>query len=83
MRAAADRPLSDSTSIEELKEIRRLVDGLLARAQVSPVGVEPPPNRRPSQKLRIAAARLRVSSDRQVGRVTPKWIRDLASRRRG
>ena len=81
MTAAADRPLSDPTSIEELKEIRRLVDGLLARAQGSPVEVEPQPNRRPSQKLRVAAARVRVSSDRQVGRATPQWIRDLAAQR--
>ena len=34
--------------------------------------------RRPSQKVRVAAARLRVHSDRQVGRTTPRWIVDLA-----
>ncbi|MEO7123843.1 MAG: hypothetical protein ABI400_12145 [Lacisediminihabitans sp.] len=34
--------------------------------------------RRPSQKVRIAAAQLRVESDRQVKRQTPQWIKDLA-----
>ncbi len=33
--------------------------------------------RRPSQKVRIAAAQLRVESDRQVKRQTPQWIKDL------
>lgn len=34
--------------------------------------------RRPSQKVRVAAAQLRVESDRQVKRQTPQWIKDLA-----
>ena len=34
--------------------------------------------RRPSQKVRVAAARVRVESDRQVRRETPQWIKDLA-----
>ena len=84
MAVPADPLLSDAISIEELKEIRRLVDGLLARIQSSPAADEAlSPNHSPSQKLRVLAARVRVSSDRRVERVTPKWIRDLASRRRG
>ena len=58
------------------------MDGLLARAQSEPAADEVPQHaHRPSQKLRIAAAQVRVSSDRQVGRATPKWIRDLAAQR--
>ena len=36
--------------------------------------------RAPSQKVRVAAARLRVSSDRQASRAreTPLWIKELA-----
>lgn len=34
--------------------------------------------RQPSQKVRIAAARVRVDSDKQVRRQTPQWIKDLA-----
>ena len=33
---------------------------------------------RPSEKLRVAAARLRVESDAQVRRPTPDWIKELA-----
>ena len=40
--------------------------------------VEPTVRSRPSQKLRVAAARVRVSSDRQVHRLTPTWIEELA-----
>lgn len=38
------------------------------------------PRGRPSHKVRVAAARLRVHSDRQVGRgwTTPRWIIALA-----
>ena len=36
-------------------------------------------NRRPSQRLRIAAARLQVRTDRAVRRTTPRWIIDLAN----
>ena len=34
------------------------------------------PRGRPSHKVRVAAARLRVHSDRQVGRgrTTPRWV---------
>ena len=39
-----------------------------------PEPVKPPP----SEKLRIAAAQLRVMSDRKVRRKTPQWIVDLA-----
>jgi len=35
---------------------------------------------RPSQKLRVAAALLRTRSDRDVGRRTPQWIVDLATK---
>lgn len=35
-------------------------------------------DRRPSQKVRVAAARVRVDSDKQVRRSTPQWIKDLA-----
>ncbi|GAB3141725.1 hypothetical protein GCM10027057_25760 [Marisediminicola antarctica] len=34
---------------------------------------------RPSQEVRVAAARVRVNSDRQVHRPTPQWIKDLAN----
>ena len=37
------------------------------------------PARRPSEKLRIAAAQLRVNSDKQVRRTTPAWIKTLAA----
>jgi len=37
-----------------------------------------PSGRRPSEKVRVAAARVRVDSDRQVGCATPQWIKDLA-----
>jgi len=35
--------------------------------------------RRPSHKVRVAAARLRVSSDSQAHRRTPQSIKDLAN----
>jgi hypothetical protein len=35
--------------------------------------------RRPSTKLRIAAAQLRVNSDKRVRRTTPVWIQKLAA----
>ncbi|MCU1638246.1 MAG: hypothetical protein JWL94_893 [Microbacteriaceae bacterium] len=35
--------------------------------------------RQPSEKVRVAAARVRVDSDRQVRRSTPQWIKDLAN----
>ena len=34
--------------------------------------------RLPSHKVRVAAARVRVDSDRQVHRRTPQWIKELA-----
>jgi hypothetical protein len=40
--------------------------------------VGPAVRRRPSQKLRVAAAQLRVSSDRQVHRWSPDWVTALA-----
>ena len=36
-------------------------------------------HRRPSQKVRIAAAQVRVKSDQWVHRSTPQWIVDLAN----
>ena len=33
---------------------------------------------RPSHKVRVAAARLRVHSDRQARRTSPRWVIDLA-----
>ncbi|GAB3141767.1 hypothetical protein GCM10027057_25860 [Marisediminicola antarctica] len=41
--------------------------------------VGPTARRPPSQKVRVAAARVRVSSDRQVHRRTPEWITALAN----
>ena len=43
MAMAADRPLKDARSIEELKAIRRMVDDLLARAESLPSAEETPP----------------------------------------
>jgi len=38
------------------------------------------PNRRPSEKVRVVAARVRVNADRRMGvRDTPQWIIDLAN----
>ncbi len=83
MTAPDGRPLSTAQLIKELKAIRVIVDDLLARAQGMPaVDQLAPLARPPSQKLRIAAARLRVSSDRQVRRATPRWIEELARQRK-
>ena len=79
MKSPAGRPLRDERLIEELKAIRMIVDDLLARAQgIPPVDGTPPAACPPALKVRIAAARVRVSSDRQVGRITPTWISNLA-----
>lgn len=37
------------------------------------------PNRRPSEKVRAVAARVRVNADRRMGVRTPQWIIDLAN----
>jgi len=49
-----------------------LRDALIDRAETGS-------RRRPSRTLSIAAARLRVHSDRAVRRKTPRWIIDLAN----
>ena len=36
------------------------------------------PNRRPSERVRAVAARVRVNADRRMGYVTPDWIVRLA-----
>ena len=41
--------------------------------------VGPTVRRRPSQEPRVAAARVRGSSDRQAHRPTPQWIMTLAN----
>ena len=61
--------------------IATLRHGLVVRVSITVDApeVNPTVRRRPSQKLRVAAARVRVSSDRQVNRRTPTWIKDLAN----
>lgn len=75
------RSWCDASSIAELILVRDAVNSLLARATGGPGPETSPtaPHRPHSLKLRVAAARVRVSSDRQVGRSTPQWIRDLAN----
>ena len=46
---------------------------------VQPPDVDPAPRRRPSEKVRVAGARVRVSSDNQVHRRSPHWITALAN----
>ena len=55
---------------------RELVVRVIVTVEAPEVG--PTVRSRPSQKLRVAAAQVRVSSDRQVHRRTPSWIEDLA-----
>ena len=56
-------------------------ESLIIRAGLGTVrpAVVPAPQRRPSHKVRIAAAKVRVESDRQVHRATPEWIKNLAN----
>jgi len=70
-----------------LRQVRRLY-GLGAdeqavefalREALTGHGGPPAGKRRPSQRLRIAAARLRVRTDRAIRRKTPRWIIDLAN----
>lgn len=49
------------------------------RAALRGYGGPPAGKRRPSPRLQIAAARLRVRTDRAVRRKTPRWIIDLAN----
>jgi len=49
------------------------------RAALTRPGGPPAEKRRPSPRLRIAAARLRVRTDRAVRRKTPRWIIELAN----
>jgi len=71
---------------ELLRQVRRVyglgtdeqVVEFALRDALTGLGGPPPGIRRPSQRLRIAAARLRVRTDRAVRRKTPRWILDLA-----
>lgn len=40
------------------------------------------PDRRPTDRARAVAARVRVNADRRIGKRTPQWIIDLARKSR-
>jgi len=72
---------------ELLNRVRRVYGGgtneqvveFALRDALAGSGGSPAGRKRPSQRLRIAAARLRVRSDLAVRRRTPRWIVDLAN----
>ena len=51
---------------------------MLAVAAVIAQRPAPAAPARPSRKVRVSAAQLRVDSDRQTHRRTPRWIKELA-----
>jgi hypothetical protein len=54
-----------------------------AMAPESSIPLREPSTRRPSERVRIRAAQVRVAADRRARVRTPEWIVDLSNRRVG